>query len=181
VQGGAGGLAGDLLERALVLTGGLGTGKSAVAKEVVAAAAERGLRVAAIDLDWLGWASGAALPVDQLIGRNLAGVARNYRAAGVDHLVLARALVAPESLEAFGDGLAGWELVVLRLTVPAEVAEHRLRVRDSGAELADHLAEMDDMARRVVSAAPGAAVVANAGPLRPVALRVMRAAGWIDD
>jgi len=39
--------------RVLVLTGGLATGKTAVAREVVAAAAELGLFVAAIDLDWL--------------------------------------------------------------------------------------------------------------------------------
>ena len=153
-----------------------------VAQEVAAAAAERGLRVAAIDLDWLGWASGAALGLDELIGRNLAGVAANYAAAGIDKLVLARALVNPTSLPAISKAMPGWNLTVIRLEAARPALEIRLRARDSGSELESHLAKIDDFTERTRTVSPDAPVVVNEGrPLREVALEVMRIAGWIDD
>jgi molybdopterin-guanine dinucleotide biosynthesis protein len=48
----------------MLLTGGLATGKTVVVKEVVAIASTLGLRAAAIDVDWLGWATGATLELD---------------------------------------------------------------------------------------------------------------------
>jgi Mrp family chromosome partitioning ATPase len=44
---------------ALLMTGSIAAGKTAVEQEVVAAAADLHLSVAAIDLDWLGWSTGA--------------------------------------------------------------------------------------------------------------------------
>ena len=167
--------------RALLLTGGVATGKTAVAREVVAAAAERALRVAAIDLDWLGWATGATLSVDELIGRNLTDVAANYAQAGIDDLVLARALLNPLSLQAVREALPGWEVVVVRLDASRSTLEGRVRARDSGAELDEHLAEIDEMTERALKTAPSAPVVLNEErTLREVALEVMRLARWID-
>lgn len=74
-----------MTRRALLLTGGLATGKTVVIKEVVAIASTRGLRAAAIDLDWLSWTTGATIGVDDLIARNLRAVAGTDAAAGVDH------------------------------------------------------------------------------------------------
>ena len=165
----------------MVLTGGLATGKTAVAQEVISVAAHLGLRAAAIDLDWLGWTTGAESDVEELIGRNLAAVAANYAAAGVDHLVLARALLRPRALEALAAVLPGWVLAAVRLEARRTTLERRLRIRDSGAELRNHLDELDDMTRRVAAAAPKTAVVVNDGrELRAVALEVMRLVDWID-
>jgi hypothetical protein len=164
---------------ALVLTGGLAVGKTAVAREVVVVAAERGLRVAAIDLDWLGWTSSTQLPVDELISRNLAAVAANYRVAGIDRLVLARALVAPASLVAIGQALPDWNVTVVRLTAPRPTIERRIRVRDSGVELEEHLGQIDDITSRTNLIAADAPVVVNdGGSLREAALDVIRIAGW---
>jgi hypothetical protein len=162
-----------------LLTGGLAVGKTAVAQEVAAAAAECGLRVAAIDLDWLGWSSGASSGIDELIGRNLAGVAANYLATGVDNLVLARALVNPASLPATTSALPGWDLVVVRLEASRSAQERRLRARDSGSDLESHLARIDDFIERTRAVLPDAPVIVNEGrSLRDVALEVMRIAGW---
>jgi hypothetical protein len=167
--------------RALLLTGGLATGKTAVAREVVAAAGEYALGVAAIDLDWLGWASGAALGVDELIGRNLSDVAANYAEAGIENLVLARAVLNPSSLQEITDALPGWEVTVVRLYASRPTLVRRLRARDSGAELAEHLAEIDESTGRAIEAAGSAPVVLNEKrPLREVALAVMRLARWIE-
>lgn len=162
-----------------MLTGGLATGKTAVAKEVVAIASKLGMRAAALDLDWLGWATGAANGLDAMIARNLSAVADNYAQAGIDRLVMARALVDSSGLQSIAGALAGWELTLIRLTSPRAVVEQRLRARDSGSELREHLAEIDEMTVRVTAAAPSARVVVNdERDLGDVAREVMRLAAW---
>lgn len=169
------------MSRALLLTGGLATGKTAVAREVVAAAAERALRIAAIDLDWLGWATGATVGVDELIGRNLTDVAANYAQAGIVNLVLARAVLNALSLQAVREALPGWEVMVVRLEASRSTLVRRVRARDSGAELEEHLAEIDEITERAIKSAPSAPVVLNEErTLREAALEVMRLAHWID-
>lgn len=147
---------------------------------MVAIAKDLGLRAAAIDLDWLGWATGPTIGLDELIARNLSAVAGNYAAAGIDRLVLARAIVDSSGLQVIAEALRDWDLTVVRLDAPRAVLEQRIRERDSGAELRDHLAELDEMTRKVTAAVPGAPVVVNDGrELGDVARDVMRAAGWI--
>ena len=169
-----------MTRRALLLTGGLATGKTVVIKEVVAIASTLSLRAAAIDLDWLGWATGATVALDDLIARNLTAVAGTYASAGIDHLAVARAVVHPRGLMVIAGALAEWELTVIRLDAPRGSLEHRIRARDSGSELREHLSELDNMTDRVSAAAPGALVVVNDGrDLQDVAMDVMRIAGWI--
>jgi len=154
-------------------------GKTAVAREIVAIGAKRGISVAAIDLDWLGWASGGSVSVDELINRNLALVAATFSAAGIETLVLARALVSSSNLIAIGGALPGWKLTVVRLQAPLPTLQKRIRVRDSGAELDEHLGEIEEMTRRTDAVAPEAPVVVNDdGSLRETALEVLRLWGW---
>lgn len=171
-----------IARHAVLLTGGLAVGKSAVAKEVVALASERDLAVAAVDLDWLGWASGGSLSVDELINRNLAIVAATYLAAGIERLVLARAIASSSNLAAIGQALAGWKLTVIRVSAPRPTVERRIRARDSGAELEEHLGQIAEMTMRTDAVAPEAPVVVNDdGLLREAALEVIRLAGWNRD
>jgi hypothetical protein len=166
---------------ALLLTGGLATGKTAVAREVVAAGADLGLSVAAIDLDWLAWMTGATLSVNEVISRNLAQVAATFSQAGVKNLVLARAVMSPLGMDGIKEALPGWQIMVVRLHASRETLEQRLRARDSGAELAEHLAEIDEMTAGTMRTAPTAPVVLNEDrALRAVALEVMRLARWFD-
>lgn len=152
-----------------------------MAQEIAAASVELGLDVAAIDVDWLGWASSSTSTVDELIGVNLHAVAANYAAAGISRLVLSRAVVSPTALQTISDALAGWELVVVRLTARRSTQERRLSARDSGDELSTHLGKIDDMNRRVEIATPHAPVVENDDrAVREVALEVMRVAGWVE-
>ena len=154
-------------------------GKTAIAQEVVVVAAERGLEVAAIDLDWLGWTSGTAVSIDELIGQNLGAVAANYRKAGIEKLVLARAVVSSESLDAIAGALPGWKLSVVRLQAARPTVERRIRARDSGAELEEHLRQIDEMTKRTNAVTPDAPVVVNGdGSLRDAALEVIRIAEW---
>ena len=170
------------MTRALLLTGTLGSGKTAVAVEVAWLLSLRDVRVAVLDLDWLGWVhlGDQERPgrVDELIAANLAALRPNYAAAGIDHLVLGRLLVRRSALEAVRAALLGAELKVVRLTAAPATLEARLRRRDSGRELQEHLGEFEPYA--ALSAAVEAdAVVENDGrPLTEVAEEVLRLAGW---
>jgi hypothetical protein len=153
-----------------------------VTKEVIAIASVVGLHAAAIDLDWLGWTTPLTGRVDDLIARNLTAIAANYAASGIDHLVLARGIVNPDGLEVVAAALPSWKLEVVRLDATTLTMEHRIRARDAGAELEEHLAQLDEMTQRVREATPTAhAVVNDQRAIGDVAREVMRAAGWIDD
>jgi hypothetical protein len=68
---------------------------------------------------------------------------------------------------------------VVRLVAPHDVIERRLRARDSGAQLAEHLAEAATFAVRAAEAALEDAVIENGErPLAEVAEQVLRAASW---
>ena len=101
--------------RAVLLTGPVASGKTAVAQEMVSICEEHGLAAAAIDLDWLGWSTGGSLLVGELIARNLAAVAANYAAAGIEQVVLARAYVGESNLDAIKESLPRWKLAVVSL------------------------------------------------------------------
>src|SRR6266516_1552676 len=129
--------------RALLLTGTIGTGKTAVATEVGVLLEERRLPCAVIDLDWLNWVSvGDGFDgYDELLAANLAAIWPNFRAAGVRWFVLARALQDLGLLTLLREALPEPRLTVVQLTAPPEVVAERLRRRDSGETLAGHLQE----------------------------------------
>ncbi|WP_147269093.1 hypothetical protein [Sphaerisporangium album] len=156
------GVAGAGAVEALLLTGGLGSGKTTVAIAVGELLGDTPHAV--VDLDWLCWCAGAA--VHEMLTANLRAVAATYAAAGVRRLVLARALLEPAHLDAVRRGLPGAALTVVRLTVSADTARARLRVRDRGTTLDGHLAEVEEFQRSVDQAALEDAVVHNDG--RPV-------------
>jgi hypothetical protein len=162
---------------ALALTGRLGSGKTAVAAEVQHHLEERGLRSAAIDLDWLCWV-GPDLDDDTLSGlltRNLRAVVAGFAGVGVTHVVMARALLSSGDREAVEAALPlGSELTVVRLEVDATTVALRLDSRDQGAEQVHVAAIADEISRLVASADVEDHVVDNgARPLAATAADVV--------
>jgi dephospho-CoA kinase len=167
--------------RALLLTGTVGSGKTAVAQEIGVVLEAAGIPVALVDLDWLGWIHlrSAEEPLDALIARNLAAIRPNLEDAGASHLVMARAVWQARGLDALRKALSGAELRVVRLTAAPEVIAERLRRRDGGQTLAEHLEEAPDMARALEAAKLEDAVVPNEGrPVRETAQEVLRVMHW---
>jgi hypothetical protein len=169
--------------RAILLTGTVAAGKTVVAAEVGWQLSEREVPVAVIDLDWLAWAylggrheSGR---IDELIAANLAAMLPNYRAAGIAHYVLARALLKRATLEGVLAALPAVDLKVIRLDASPATLEARVRARDAGHEQVEHLRELPGFTRAVEEAGLEEATVSNEGrSVEQVAAEVLRVAGW---
>ena len=114
-----------------------------------------------------------------MLAENLRLIWPTFREAGVQRLVLARYIEDGAQLEEFRAALPGVELRVVRLVASESVIESRLRARDSGAQLAEHLAETAEFAARGESNALEDAVVDNGDrPLEEVAAEVLSVSGW---
>jgi energy-coupling factor transporter ATP-binding protein EcfA2 len=164
----------DMAARAVLLTGPVGSGKTTVLYELDELLEERGEPFALLDLDWLAWArlpEGAARHV--VLAENLAAVWATYRRAGLERLVAARALASRAELEAIRGALPDAELAVVRLAVPRDELVRRVRARDTGRELEEHLALLDGDEPRLEDASVDAT-----GPPREVAFAVLAVAGW---
>lgn len=167
--------------RAILLTGTVGSGKTRTLLELGELLEERGEPYALLDLDWLAWCRPrrpAAPTVQEILVRNLAAAWQTFRDAGIERLVLARHVREPSHVAALRDTLAGVELAVVELRAPLRLVEERLRQRDTGRELAEHLAEARHGAAAAAPPVADATVDNGERPARAVALEVLAAAGW---
>ena len=115
--------------RAVLVTGVYGTGKTSVVEEIADILEDRGETYAALDLDWLswfdaGWDDDAA--EHQMMLRNLGAVVTNYLSADIRSFILALSIESESELESIRAQLP-MPLSVVRLTVPLETIEERLR------------------------------------------------------
>jgi hypothetical protein len=164
--------------QALLITGTIGVGKTAVVTELGELLESRGNAAAIIDLDWLGWVTtpSPAGP-NELIIRNLAAMWPNFRAAGIDFFVLSRTITDPAQVEDLRRALPEASLRVVRLVASPTAIEDRLTHRDTGKILEQHLAE----ARRFLGAASGIEDVTVANDnrsVREVAQEILDWSGW---
>jgi hypothetical protein len=161
-----------------LITGTIGVGKTAVATELGELLGSRGTANAVIDLDWLGWVSNPQGDgPGELIARNLAAIWPNFRVDGIDRFVLARTITDPVQVDDLRRAVPEASFLVVRLVASPSTIEDRLRYRDAGETLEQHLAE----ARRFESLATGTEdlTVANDNrSIREVALEILDWSGW---
>ena len=165
----------------VLLTGAVGSGKTATAIALGHWLEERGLPAVVLDLDWLGWAhlGSHAITPDDMIAMNLASIWPNLTAEGMRYAVLARGITGESAIVALREAVPAAHITVVRLTAGKATLEARLRRRDVGAELAEHLRDAGAMAESMeklqledfVDNTEGASVDA-------VAAEVVRRLGW---
>ena len=166
--------------KALLVTGPVGVGKTTAAEAVGDVLAAASVPHAVIDLDGLrrSWPSPADDPFNLgLELRNLQAVARNYRDAGAQRLVLAGVLERRTDRSRYAEVL-GVDLLVCRLIADLAVIRERLVARhreDSG--LAWHVNRAEELEGIFAAAWVEDFVVAADQPVTEVAQDVVT--GWL--
>ena len=167
---------------AVLLTGGLATGKTAVAIEVGEALEQARAPYAVVDLDWLCWAWSPDLDdtgVQALLCDNLRMVVPNLLARGVRYFVLARAVLTATGIDQIRHAVSPIPMRVLRLTASDEEVVRRLRGRDSGARLDGHVSMRSAFTQQTRGAAPSADEVdTTTDDAAEAAAKVLRVLGW---
>jgi hypothetical protein len=166
----------------LLLTGTVGSGKSAVAAEINDTLAELKIPNAAIDLDALVWQwPSTSKWNNDLMFENLASLWPNYQAHGATHLILARVLEDRSELDRYRSAVPGAEITVCRLTTPQPLRLERLRERMPPGPSRDwHLARSVELEGVLANSACEDFQVENGDrPVCEVALEVLVRAGWL--
>jgi adenylylsulfate kinase len=172
---------GELDAEAVLITGAYGTGKSSLAAQIADMLEDRGLRYAALDLDWLAWGypgSEEASAEHRMMMKNLAAVVANYHEAGVRYFVLARAFTERWELEDLIGGFP-FPLTLVRLEVPPEVIEERLH---GGIEAGRHdeLRSRTEQVSRTEMPGVEDLTVRNDRPLVETASEILDWLGWLE-
>lgn len=168
----------------VLLSGTVGAGKTTAAHALSELERSQVRAHAVVDLDQvrLLYPAPAGDPFSHEVElANLRDLARNYRAAGAQRLVLAGVVEDPAELPRYVDALGGKRLLLCRLTVDPEVVRERLRRRhrDEPDALVWHLARTVELTR-VLDEAPFEDVRIDTTDRTPdaVARDVQRAARW---
>jgi hypothetical protein len=159
----------------VLITGVFGSGRSSVAAEITYLLEQRDQRYALLDLDYLGWVGDHAMRYQMML-RNLAAVAPNYRAAGIGVIAVAYFVRDLDALRSVREAL-GVPLRVVRLSVSLPDIERRLASDVTSGR-------RDDLRDAASSVAAGEGlgvediVVRNDRAVGTVAREVMSWLGW---
>lgn len=127
----------------LIITGGMGAGKTSVLAEASDLLALRQIPHAAIDVDALGigfLSPGAT--TDGIMNSNLQSVCRNYAALGVQRFLLARALEDRDQLETCQEAVSATDTLVCRVISSIETMQQRIQARENGISHQEYVARV---------------------------------------
>ena len=165
-----------------MFTGTAGVGKTAVAREVGELLWRCGERYAVLDLDVLGEVGPLAEGEfnSALIAQNLASVWPNFRAHGVDRLVLARLLSSANELAAYRAALVDVDIKVVRVVAPAATVKNRIDRRETGVKRSFLLRLAEELDGQLEAAALEDFVVENSEHrlVTDLALEVLTHLNW---
>lgn len=164
----------------LIITGSMGSGKTAVMAEASDILALRGIPHAAVDLDMLGFAHLPESSTNDVMYRNLQAVAQNYSAVGVNRFLLARAIESRADFQYCVNAAAAMEVVVCRLTALTETMRRRVGLRELGIARDKYIERVISLNETLNHARLENFVVTNEDrPLTDVANEVLERAGWL--
>jgi len=159
----------------------MGAGKSAVLGEASDILALRHTIHAAIDLAARGLAYLPSMASnDSVMYANLQSVCKNFAAAGVRRLVLARAMEDRTELEFCRDIVSATNTMVCRLTAGIETMQRRVKMRESGLAQREYVARVEKLNVILDHAKLEDFIVVNENrSVNEVANEMLVKAGWI--
>lgn len=162
----------------------MGAGKTTVMGEISDLLIEANVSHARVDFDGLSLIH-PQRPDDPhgsaLAFRNLRSVWANYRAAGIERLVIAAVVERRSELAHYEDAVPGAEIVLCRLLAPIATMHDRLRSRDPGIYLPQFLARSTEL-DGILDAGRIEDFTVDNGPgfhVTDVARDVLRRSGWL--
>ena len=168
-------------EALLIITGSMGSGKTAVLAEASDILTLQGVPHASIDLDAFGTAHLPSKAInDSVMYRNLRSVWENYAALGLTRLMLARAIEDRAELERCLDAVSGTKAVICRLTASIETMRQRVRRRESGTQqhkYVERVAELNAVLDR--AQLEDLSLANEERSLTDVAQEMLTRAGWL--
>jgi hypothetical protein len=168
--------------KTLLITGAYGVGKTSLLEELAEIFEERGVRYAAIDLDWLAWFDpgspdhAAAAPT---MRKNVDAVVGNYYETGVRVFALAGAMGSQEDVDQLQAAL-GMPLTTVRLTLSLEGIERRLSTAVTSGRQVDLTMAREWFATRAGEDV-GDLIIENDRPISEVALEVLTQISWLSE
>ncbi len=174
-----------MIERATLLSGTVGAGKTTVGEELAELLKDRGEPHAFIDLDRLSELSPA--PEDdrfngRLVLANLAAITRNFAAAGARTLVMSGSVETAKGVEEYRRAIGGCPLTVVRVTASLESIADRLQKRHEYWDadgLAWHLDRAPELAAALDASGLDSIVIWNDGDPREAAALLLGRLGWL--
>jgi gluconate kinase len=173
----------EVIERALLLNGTVGSGKTTIAEHVAEALAAKHVPHAWVDLDAVSemWPRPDDDPFNvAVIVKNIGALGRTYAEAGAARLVLAGVVLSLADLRRLEQAV-GCRITVVRLRAAPEKTAARLRQRHGAADharLAWHLARAPELEAVLDSSDLPMVEVPNDRRPGVVAQLVIAAAGW---
>lgn len=169
--------------RLLVITGTMGSGKTAVLAETSDLLRALNVEHAAIDLDALG---GAYLSNrannDQTMYENLASISQNYARAGLTRFLVARAIETRAELDRCSKAIGATETVVCRLLASEEVLRRRVAEREQGVRRKEFIQRVSKLTETLDKACLEDFTVSTEDhDVTAVAREVLLRAGWISE
>jgi len=170
-------------QRAVLLNGSVGSGKTSTASALGAALEVAGVPGAVIDLDHLasGWPAPPGDPFRlAVMWENLAAVAAGYARHGMTSLVLAGVVETDAQRERLSEAL-GLRPTLIRLTAPVAVLQERVRARSATEKERDwYVARAPELAAILDRAALDDHVVSSDGrPRAAVVEEILALLGWV--
>jgi hypothetical protein len=167
------------MHHVLLITGSMGSGKTTMLGEASDLLVQRKIIHAGVDLDWLAHAP--LTTCADLLERNLAGVVANFKAAGIDRLLIAGAIETRAELERIREAVTAPTIVVCRLRAPIDVMQARVATRERGMFAPRYIDRVAGLERLLDEAAlEDFTVDTTAASLTSLAIEMLERAGWIE-
>ena len=167
--------------QAILIAGVFGVGKSTMAAQIADLLEARGVRYAALDLDWLSWAwsDDASHGVNELMLEHLALLVGNLRRRGNDRFVLAGAVMRDPEWRAIRDTM-GMPIRLVRLTASPAAIRARLAAEPTTGRLDDARQTEAWLAGSGEGEPVPDLVIRNEGPIVDTATAILAWTGWLD-